>query len=505
MVADITDSVRQEARDAGDAAMNRDKEQLKGLGGFFKKIWKHNLFHEVYRQKEIAQARQQILETGNIYTAKGGDEAASDAAKDEIVERFASEFEEEMVHLEAGEEKRVLGATESEGNTESEAGLKTNILDLMKSFVRGEIDEADFDDEKRRLFNKLYGRDENAATSLYTDNLKKVAENIKANISHYGGLENLDLDMNVVRGVAKSGARTEAKYSKVDQIVESLHKTSFGRFVNEATLAAGVALTQSLLTRVLTGTASRAISYIGFGAGALLSSGLAAAREGHRLEDERRQVARESAEGSTPSDKKDAPRRNEMEKYLYNMRGANDLRGDLESALYDDTGALKVTTPDEAKTVLAQVAEIHARISVSDKDKVDLISFSNAREVEKERRALDETRAKAIVALTKAGFDTIDGKPIRDYMKSQSEVWANTFTGAERKDRDKAFGAMKQKQCAKRAVQALLVGGAFGLVAQELGALGKDNEHGLLEDHKGEPHQTALAALFKRVGIGGGR
>ena len=65
---DNSKAIDDQAVDAGEAKMTVDK----GKAGFFKKIWKHNLARNYYRQKEINTARQQILETGNVFAAAGG-------------------------------------------------------------------------------------------------------------------------------------------------------------------------------------------------------------------------------------------------------------------------------------------------------------------------------------------------------------------------------------------------------------------------------------------------
>lgn len=76
---DNSKAIDDQSIDAGEANMTADKEILRGFGGFLKKIWKHNLARNYYRQKEINTARQQILETGNIFAAAGGSQADFEA------------------------------------------------------------------------------------------------------------------------------------------------------------------------------------------------------------------------------------------------------------------------------------------------------------------------------------------------------------------------------------------------------------------------------------------
>src|SRR3989344_2070367 len=58
-------------RDIAAARMNRDKDELRGVGGFFKKIWTHNLLREYYRQQEMSAARGELLASGNLYNEEG--------------------------------------------------------------------------------------------------------------------------------------------------------------------------------------------------------------------------------------------------------------------------------------------------------------------------------------------------------------------------------------------------------------------------------------------------
>ena len=63
VIVEHAQAVETEARDTAEARMTASQKELKGVKGFFKKIWKHNLFQEYYRQKEIASAREKIFAT----------------------------------------------------------------------------------------------------------------------------------------------------------------------------------------------------------------------------------------------------------------------------------------------------------------------------------------------------------------------------------------------------------------------------------------------------------
>ena len=82
---DNSQAIDDQAIDAGEAKMTADKESLKGFSGFLKKIWKHNLARNYYRQKEINTARQQILESGNLFAAAEGSQDEFIAEQEAIV------------------------------------------------------------------------------------------------------------------------------------------------------------------------------------------------------------------------------------------------------------------------------------------------------------------------------------------------------------------------------------------------------------------------------------
>src|SRR5256885_85914 len=60
------------ARDAAERKLVDDYAELHGVGGFVGKIWKHNLFYDYYREKEIIQARSVIQQEG-VYANESDD------------------------------------------------------------------------------------------------------------------------------------------------------------------------------------------------------------------------------------------------------------------------------------------------------------------------------------------------------------------------------------------------------------------------------------------------
>lgn len=468
------------AHDAGDAKMTASKEELHGIGGFLKKIWKHNLFNEVYRQKEITKARTAIKESGNVYIGEGGDAKHHAAANQAIVERFVSEYDETL-HKEAGEKRETLG------NTETEKTIQKKIRDLVVDYATSKETPNDevFQAEKIRIFNELKGvkKDIIEKGDLYADNVLEIAKQIRQNIDHNKGCADLDIDFEVVVGKAKSGARTEAQFSAVDRITEKIHKSPVGRFVNEATITSAVAIAYNLGIAASQRIASSKLAAWGtFGATAVLGGGIAAARESRKLEIERKQHFREMAQGKT-FDPSKSERRTEMETSRYETRDAVSLILGLEQTLYtiDKNGNQTLNNLDQAgiETALKQLAEIESRIKLSDTQKIDLISYSDVKNIESERLALDLTRAKAKEDLHKLTKNNSSDTILADLQKDKIKELTSGEQGIERKNA--LFKGLKKKKVAMAAFKGIATGLIVGAAAQEIVSFLNDQQHGLIE------------------------
>ena len=448
------------ARDLADARMAESKKELKGLTGYWKKFWRHNVAAGYYRQKEIVKAREEIMTSGNVYVGEGGKDSEHEAEMDSIVKRFTSEYDE-MIHKEAGETKDVFGKTEEEQKVKSE------VEDVVREYAKGNISDTGFEDERNRIFSKVTGVPEEEVESRigYMDNLLSIAKEAKGLVDHGTAIRDLDLDLEIVVGKAKSGVRTEAQYNAVDRITSNVMKSPVGRFVNETTVAGVIAGAQALAVSV---ARSRAVAWFTFGAGIVASGGIAGAKESARVEQDRRQHFREMAQGKQ-FNPREAMRRKEMEKFRYDTVGANDLIGALEDSLYEHNGKgernEKVLDAPKYEKAVANLAEIEARIKLSDmsnaskstKGKIDMIHYSDITNVEKERLNLDKARAIAKVALGKS-FDGVKDKLtnfggenfdslISDTVKERMKVLTEGDKGVEKKN--ELFGKMKKKRVGK--------------------------------------------------------
>ncbi|MEK7144624.1 MAG: glycosyltransferase family 9 protein [Patescibacteria group bacterium] len=484
VLVDVEDIREQAVHEAAERAMTESKENSSGFLNFFKKrIWKHGLAHEYYRQKEVARAREAIRKNEDIYAAEQNpaiEKTAHEEAMVAIVERFSQEYKET---LHTGETRRAL--KDEKGNVNPlKDELSREISHLVREYASGKLDDDNFNEARKTMFNGLSAKTGGRADAMYANNLLEIARQARMAVEHGTALEALDLDFEIVLGKAKSSVGTEANYNMVDKAIEVLRKSPIGTLVNESTLAAGVAIasavTLGLGRRVLT---SKAAAWATFGASAVLAGAFTGIAENKRFKEDRKQHARERAQGRTWDE--NSPRRAEMETFSYEMRGAQELTSKLHEALYAPSGEKRVLTPEQLESAIGELADIEARIQLNDREKIDLVSYSDPAKVERERLNLDIARAKAKVDMRnlEAAANLPAGKSVDEMLALAIEARTAELVGgrggiAERND---LFNKMKSKRAWRAATIGFVGGLAAGTVGQEIGALFNDQQTGLAE------------------------
>ena len=494
-IVDTSEALEEQARDLAEERMTASKEELEGMKGFFSKIWKHNLFQEYYRQKEIALAKGEISESGNLYVGEGADQATHEQAMSAIVERFVQEYEE-TIHTEAGEERKVVGNEKAE-----EQQLNLSVRALIREYASGSLDDQSFNEERHRIIADATGfSDEKLKNAVnHTDNLFEIAKQSRMAVKHGASLEEIDQEIELVVGKAKVGVRTESNYNLVDRIAEKIQSSQIGKFVNETTIASGVAIaylsTVGFSQRL---ARSSTLAWGTFGAAALVGGVIAGARESVKVEDERRQHSRERAKGKemTP----EMERRMEMEKTTYKTIPAKSLHESIISL------SNKINGPEDFFGALNVLAETESRIKLSDRENIDLISYSDFKSIEQERLNLDLARAEAKVKLRRIITDGLielpDGKTFDEFYESTIDVQTTGLyegnEGMEMKDR--LFKKMKSRKIAGAVVKAAVTGLVVGGLAQETSAFFSEGQEGFVERALGGRKDqtesvTALAGL----------
>lgn len=523
-IIDNEEGIHAAAVDSAEAQLTADKQELKGVSGFFKKMWRHNLAREYYRQTEIGKTKEKIAASGNIYIDEEGTSADHDEAMSAIIDRFTSDFDE-VVEKEAGERKNILGeksaANESpEERTKTEEGLvkenqlKEKIINLVKEYASGKINEEEFKKEKILLFRNFSSKknSDKEQNVRYADNLLEMAKQIRQNIDHGQRLEEMDLEFEVIVGKAKAGVRTEANYNRIDKIAEKITSSRLGFLVNETTVATGLGIAYTIGAGVSQKIASsKALAWGTLGFSSFLAGAIAGAKENRRLKEERRLHNRQMAQGKKfESDKE---RRTQMEEFRYQTESAQSLTNNLFSSLYDEKAELKTISQPDLDKSLFIISEIDARNQLSGSHKIDLIHFSSSTTVEKERRDLLFANAKAkfdLKELLSKRTDLVfpDNASLDEYIKKLTDTKIKNFLtdkeGIEAKD--KTFNKMKAKKVAWTSVKSAGIGLAVGTFFQETAALFNGDKQGLVErlfDGKSEGKSTTMVEGIRRWLVGG--
>lgn len=500
-VVDTSQARREQARDAADARLSNelDPTNTRGFRGFVKRLWKGNYANEYYRQKYSREELAKIDESGNLYAGEAGMDSRE--AMGATVDRFTSEYADQVLH--GGEKRREL----EDGRDDP---MRTSIFNLVGAYARDELDDNNFEEEKNRVISELSrgNPQEFGEGTMFADNLLEIAQNVKAKVAHGIGLDQILDTAKIVVGEARMGVRSEAKYNRVDKIVERLQRTKVGALVNEATLSTAAAVVASVTKFGSRWGTGKAAAIATGGVLGVAGGALAAARESKKVKQERTQHMRERAQGKEFAS--GAEKRSRFEQTRYETRGAADLAGGLNE-LFDDQGKLKdINNPDEYQAALTRLAEVHARIDMSDTQGIDLIHFSGIDKVDSERLQLDLARARVNVALK----DTLDGRQdelLPPGLRTSSfedllSMHERTFTASQEQqiqDRDRVFAKMRHNEVSKAGVKAFTVGMVVGVAAQEVMAAlpgTGGGSAGVFESpggNAGEQQSTLLRSIFR--------
>ena len=493
-VVDLAKLAEVQARDVADSRMTEDKEDRSKnwLVRTAKRIWKHNLAQEWYRQREIGRIKKEILESGNLYAGETKDTTMKDFddAKKAIVGRFTSEYEEEMLKSEERKSKEVI----------TDQKTKDAIKDLIKQFVADEtMTEAAFIEQQNRI---LRGSNPDFAKegAMYANNLFSIVKEIRNSIAHGEKLAEMDFDVEITLGKAEESLNTSAKHNKFEQFIEKTQNSKFGKYLfNEPAavlVAAGLYSAGSFFGKKL--LRSKVAKIGTFGITALLAGGLAGSKEAARLNRERAQHIRESAKGMEFKDS-DMKRRKEMEENRYETKNATLIIQNLENDLAKVSNGN--VNEDELRVILANISDIEARKVIGEKESVDLIAYSRFNKVEEERDKIDHYRAKLKVAIRRG----IESGKIEFRQQNTFDEHLKKLTGTlseglmnEIEQKNKIFKDMKREKVAKVFIKTALIGASVGFIFQEVQAAFSPKTDGVFEGmFKHEDHLTTKATALE--------
>jgi len=521
-VVDTTDILRGKAYRGASEQMTADKNELKGVKGFLEKIWKYNFAEQYLHEKQRVDVKKKMIESGNLYIAENLTAPEKEAAQRSFSEATLARFIpgiKELVEENLGEKREEL----KEGP--ETAKIKDDLKKIINEYADGKLDEAGFEGAKRNVFAAIEknGNQETLKKSeMYVDNfleiarqVKEIKDNIRLASDHRAKLAQFDFDINLVLGKAKEGVKTETHYNIAERTVEKMRQTKLGSLVNETTLAAAVGLTYSaasfLSQRVLR---SKAMAIGTLGAAVGVSSAYTGIKESQMQKRERQTLEARDTTGmvdinaektrvakdlmaleyakTKTTDKKELKKINNQmkgleaeqeklltqEQFLYKKKTAGELRASLETAVN-----VPLKSAAEVEAILNNLADIEARLELSNENKIDLVSYSSLTNVETERQKLLQAKwqAKQRLQSLAAGVSPDWEKRLKDLtVLCRQELLDDKDNGIKKKDA--AFNKYKNKEILKKVAQAAAVGLTVGALAQEGFAAFSDKQEGLVEN-----------------------
>lgn len=514
-IVDTTDLMKDQATDVGNEKMTMEvaSEELQKLGGWKnlgkrmakaeywsragQKLWKYGLKRNYNLNKEIYKASQEILKSENVFVGEDKGKDVNDKVMTDIIDQFNSGYEE-TIHKEAGEKKAILGKDELE---EEATGDKEATKQLIMDWVTGKIDRASFKAQEERLFHQLKGNQDDKEVNenvMYASNLFQVAEQVKLAFQNGEFLENEDFEFDVIYGKSKAGVRTEEHFNKTERIMNKLLTSKVGQFTNETTLAIALSCISTLAVRSVVSLPGKIVPILGT---ALISSWFAKKRGEMDAIRKRNDALRKNAQGKF-GDLKEMPVRAEMLSTNYKTESANDLIKNIDDNLKILEIEGKNLTEQELNSIFWELARLEALILLSDRRRIDLVTYSDSTKVVEERKSLDINRRLIKDALRKEfekkGVNIPNGLDFDKYLNSLATTEENRMineenTGIDAKDRD--FNKIKIEKGKTAAKWGLVTGVVGGVVAQELMAgldgiwggqrigIGEDLIHQIKGDH----------------------
>lgn len=491
-----TDQVASRSHEVAEQRLSSEMAGKHGVRKILTNIWIGNIARDVYLTRYGRQAQSEIEENDDLYVHETDTEGKHDQAMAATLQRFSND----MLHAEAGESK------ESLDDTQAGRELRGELEGLITEFAAGRLDVESLEGERIRVLNDVLDKhpELEGAGRIMGDNLVAMAEQIAAKVNHDQTVEQILAETKFYIDRASTGVRTEVRYTPVEKILDSMRRHHMSGLANEAVVATGVSIAYSVArwsARSTLGTVSR-LTIPGVSTG--IMAGL---RENKRFKEERTQHSREMA--VSRQIEAESARREAMEQARYQTINASELSAKLKDSLFevDEHGdsRKRELTAEQFELALVALSEAEGRIQLSDRQQLDLISYSDLTNVEQERLGLDLAVAEAKVELSRQ-FADLPADQRAGFANFEEFLQARVGTeqqalSAEIASKDRIFDHMKAKSVAKAAAKGALIGAAFGLATQEATAFIRSDQTGLVEKmfHHGKPeggHQTLLRHMF---------
>lgn len=441
------------------------------------------------------------------------------------------------------------------GDHPDEKIVKDKFMALLREYAGGEppMDDESFKIRKNVIFKEMedMATDVKGGGEMFVENGLEMAKQVRIAAEAAGGIENLNIDLELIVGRAKIGAQTERQRNVVDRTLDLLNQqgkiggvlAGVGRyFNNELSVAVAVATSVGVLTR---GVGVRMAALGSAGASMLVTGAFSASKERGKLEQQMARHDRRLAEGLEVSQEEVAqltaeiaalkeelktvprwnlvkrsklqaeiqeksekadPRAVKLHEFAVVGVSARELTGRMSAAV--EGGKLRPgLTVAEGTALLGQ---IDSRMALGKKDQIDYVSFSEGKS-SSEKLALEKTRIVLKHALREAfaADTTIDKTKFRtfdDYYAKTHDLFnppEESELGVEqkkRKEAEKKLATWVDRQAFKRGVTTMAVGATlgamFGIALQEFEGVMSHGVTGVVDVLRGNHEAGASTTLL---------
>lgn len=489
--------------DAAWQEANKKLDRELAKGGFIKRkitgLWKGRLFRGYYEtkyQREIAENYRQnasvnlLNDDGTPMTREQLMQKAKTDAMYGMMLRMCADSDE-YVQKQAGESRKEIDKNSEEYKM---------LTDAMRKFAtKGEdgkwmMNEASFNEQLKRVREKMYGED----ASGLVDNYESIAKYVRGQVEHGESLDAVMEGFKMYRAKAVEGARTQAELTKIEQIVNKYNHSAVGKYIPPEFIAGAIGAAGYLTSKAFNSGVGKMISFGGTAIGAGI---LAAAKEGTKVKIDQSYLARELAMGDKSVNSK---YNKQLEETIAGMRSADEIGTEIRSA---------IESGDTAKMMDAY-NEILARKYMSDIAKVDLIKYSSRESMELERMQLTKDELDLAATLIAAKQKDDPSFNLTDYKKSFIDNLKAVEEGREVKSdmpenvgelynelnaKDKALNKLRRNRAIKAGLVTFAVTATAGILLQEGRSLFDNNTQGIIEGATGRNTDAANETLLETL------
>ena len=418
LALDITDLGERLAYIRADKRLNELLNAGKGLNVFeyvktfgFKGLWtrwKHRAAEGHYRQKFIAEEKESILSQQqhagllgqggraklNLHrTEKDGEkwQAENDAEFKALIERFQDDL---LMNADSktGEKKKALSPEQKE--------YSDKINQLMNDYINPSagpdnsaiwMTDEQFEIRKDNVLADLRQNHPEYfdGSKLSIDDFLETAKEYRKVREHTEGLARVDNQFEVDLGIARAAIKNKVHLEGFDRFVEKIQETPvLGRFLTP-TVVGSLASFGAYFAKK-----PAYIFGLAFGGGMIVG----AARKHKEVNADMMMHRTERAMGIQMDQFKGKgnAHRHALEKFTYDMRNVTDIKSEMDTA----AGKFDLEKNEaNTKALIEQIADIEARMTLDEKEHLDLIQYEGVTQLERGRLDLMRSLAEAKVLL----------------------------------------------------------------------------------------------------------